>query len=74
MIQRGKHMRLAVESRATLGIRGQSVWEDLDGHVAPQLGIPRPIHLAHATGTETAGDFVRTDARADADHDAPILR
>jgi len=68
MVQPGENVCLALEPSSPLGIRGESVWQDVDRHVAPQLGVTRAKHLAHPAGPEHAGHFVGAYASADADH------
>jgi hypothetical protein len=38
--------------------------ENLQGDIAAQPGIARPIDLAHAPGAERGDNFVRAEARA----------
>ena len=60
----GDRARLALEAGERLGIVGQIGGEDLDGHVAVELGIPCAVDLAHATGAEVRENLVRTQAGA----------
>ena len=55
-------MRLAFESREPLWIGREYLWQDFDRDVALQPRIAGAIHLAHAAGSERAGDFVWTEA------------
>jgi hypothetical protein len=48
VIKRRKHARFALEPRQALGMRCKPGRQDLDRHVAPELGISRAIDLAHA--------------------------
>ena len=38
--------------------------QDLDGNVASEPGIARPMHLPHAAAAEAGKDFVGTEAGA----------
>jgi hypothetical protein len=51
MIERRQDFRFALESRQPLAIVGDISGQDLEGDLALQLRIPRPIHLAHSAGT-----------------------
>src|SRR5262249_60387688 len=63
MIQGREDVRLALKPRQTLGIAGNGRREDFERDLALQPRIPRPIHLAHATGAERCNDFVGADTR-----------
>jgi hypothetical protein len=56
MVQRGEHPRLAPEapqaSRVSRDLGGQR----LDGDIAAQPSIVRPVHLAHAPGADEGED------------------
>ena len=65
MIQCGERLRLAFEPREPVRIGGKELRQDLDGHVAIELRIARPIHLAHSASANGAGDLVRAEACAD---------
>jgi hypothetical protein len=64
MIERGQHLRLALETCEAVGVERERVGDDLQRDVAIQLGIAGAIDLAHAAGAELADDFVRADTRA----------
>ena len=64
VVQRGQHLRFALETGEAIRIAGEGVRQDLQRDVAIQLGIARAIHLAHAAGAEGGEDFVRAEARA----------
>ena len=61
MIQRREHLRLAVKPCEPLGIRRHDLREHLDGYVAIQLRVVRPVDLTHPSGAELGADFIRTD-------------
>ena len=62
VIQRRERLRFASEPRQALGIAGEKVRQDFDGDVAIESGVARTIHLAHASGTDGDGNFVRAEA------------
>ena len=55
MVERSQHLRLPREACQPIGIEGEGVGDDLQRHVAMQLGIAGAIDLAHAPGTECGG-------------------
>ena len=62
MIQRGERLRFACEPREAVGIVGEGVREDLEGHVAIEPRIARAVHFAHPAGTQRGEDLVRAEA------------
>ena len=64
MIERGEGLRLALEPRETIGIRGERVRQDLDRDLATERRVRRPVHLAHSAVADRRGDFVDAEARA----------
>ncbi len=38
--------------------------EDLDGHIAVETGIARPVHFTHTARPQRANDFIRAEFRA----------
>ena len=64
MVQRGEHLRLALEPRQPLGVGDERLGQDLDRDVAVEPRVARAIHLAHAAGAEGGEDLVRTQAGA----------
>jgi len=64
MVQRGEDLRLSLEASEAIGIIGEGIRQDFQGDVAIQLGIARPIHLAHSPFTDLGGDLVRAKAGA----------
>ena len=58
MVQGGDALRLALEPRPELGIRGQLRREQLQGHVALQAGVAGAIDLAHPAGAQRHRDLV----------------
>ena len=64
MIQRGEHLRLALEPGKTIRIGRYTVWQDFDCNVAIELRVARAIDLAHPAPAERSEDFVRAEACA----------
>ena len=54
---------LAFEALPALGIGRRLRREELEGDVALQLGVARPIHLPHATGSDERDDLVVSESR-----------
>ncbi len=67
MIELAGRSRLLLEAIDPAGIGRQRVRDQLDGHVAAQPGIARPIHDAHAAGAQPAEDLVVIDPGAGRD-------
>ncbi len=59
VIERGEQPRLALEARQALGVVGELRGQHLDRDVAPQLGVARPVDLAHAACTQRPDNLVR---------------
>ena len=64
MIQRRERLRFALEARQTVRISRDGLGQHLDGDLPRQVGVRRPIHLAHAAHANLGGDFVRAEACA----------
>ena len=64
MIQRGEDLRFALEPREPVRVGRERLGQDLDGDVAIELRVARPIHFAHPAGAEGGEDLVRAEARA----------
>ena len=61
MIQRRQHLGFALEAGQPFGIAGELLGQYFDGYVAAELAVVGLVHLAHATGADVAGDFVRPE-------------
>ena len=61
----GEKLRFALESRETLLVLGERCRQDLDRHLALELGVGGAIDLAHAALAELGGDLVGAEALAD---------
>ena len=66
--QRGEHLRLALETRQPIAVGRKDLRDDLEGHVAPEPRVPRPIDLPHPALAEKRGDFVDAEAGARGQH------
>src|SRR5262245_36610489 len=64
MIERREYIGFALETGDAVGISAEAFGDDLEGDVAPEFRIPRPIHLAHAAGPEGFQDLVRAKSSA----------
>ena len=62
MVEGGERVRFAGESREPIRIIGEGVGQNLQRHVAMELGVAGSIHLPHATFTELRGNFVDAEA------------
>ena len=62
-VRRGLPLR-AESAPADRGRLRETVGQDLDGDLALQLRVRRPIHLAHPTLADLRGDFVDAEAGA----------
>jgi hypothetical protein len=65
MVERGQHLRLALESGEAIPIEREGLGDNLQRDVASELGIARALHLAHTASPEGRDDFVRAEADAD---------
>ena len=52
---------LALEARHALRVARKRFRQDLERHVALQLGIPRAVYLPHPSRAEGCEDFVRAE-------------
>ena len=52
MVQRGEDFRFALESGHPFRVSRERLGQDLDGDVAIEPRVARPIHFAHAAGAE----------------------
>ena len=61
MIQRSEHPRLALEASPAFWVGVERARQDLDCHVASQLGVVGTKNFAHSTGSEFRCHAVRAD-------------
>ncbi len=74
MVEGAGRARLVLEA-AKLRLVGQAVpRQDLDGDLAAQPRIARPVHLSHAAGAEQFQDLVGSQARARLEAGLPPVR
>jgi hypothetical protein len=74
VIQRGKNLGFAAETRESLRVVGERVGQDLQGDVATELCVAGAIDLAHAARPERRDDFVRARrVSADVDMGATLI-
>ena len=64
MIERGEDFGFALEPGQPIRIPGDRCGQHLDGHGPLQIGVSRPIDLAHAAHADLGGDFIRAEAGA----------
>ena len=64
VVERGQHLRFALEACEAIGIERERIGDDLQRDVASQFRIARPIHFAHAAGPKGGEDLVRAEADA----------
>ena len=64
MIQRGEDFGFALKARQPIGVSRQRRRQDLDGDLALQLRVGRPIHLPHAAFADFGGDLIRAETGA----------
>ena len=62
MVQGGERPGFPLESGDTLRISDEHRRKNLDGDVSSEFRVARPIHFAHAAGSESGDDLVRTEA------------
>ena len=51
-------LRLALEAREPIGVRGEGLGQQLQRDLAPELRVGRAVDLAHAAGADCGGDAV----------------
>ena len=58
MIERGKDLRFTCEAREAFRIVRETVRQDFQRDVAPELRVARPVDLAHPAGAEQRQNLV----------------
>ena len=73
MVELGQELRLALEAREALRVRGEGRGQDLDRDLALELRVGGAVDLAHAALAELGGDLVGAEAgsRAEAHRALP---
>src|SRR5579864_9514343 len=64
MVQRGEDLRFALETSHAVGVRGERLRQDLDGHVPVEIGVAGAVDLPHASAAQQVRDSVRPQPRA----------
>ena len=67
MIETGEDLRLALEPSKSIRIFGKRLGQDLQRHLAVELGIGGLPHLTHPTFTNLGGDCAMAESCADAE-------
>jgi hypothetical protein len=62
MVQRGEHLRFALESGQAIGIAREYLGQDLERDIAAEPRIARAPHFAHAARAEGGQHFIRAEA------------
>src|SRR5262245_1056581 len=62
MVQRGDCASFLVEPVHAIRVIRKRLGQDLDGNLAVQPGVARPVHFAHTTCTKRGGDLVGTES------------
>jgi hypothetical protein len=69
MVQRGDRAGFPLEAF------GERTFDRLDGNIAIEPGIVRPVDIAHASGAGRCRDFIRSQKRSGCQsHEAAIIR
>jgi hypothetical protein len=72
MADRREHLRFAFESRHALGIVRERRRQHLDGDLAMQDGVGRPVDLSHASRADLLSDAIVGEGLAN--HAADVIR
>ena len=64
VVQGGQHLGFTGKARQPIGIVGDGGEQHLERHVALQLRVTRPVHLAHAARSEGCQDLVGAESCA----------
>jgi hypothetical protein len=64
MIEGREYVCLAFEASQAIRMSREQIRQDLEGNVAMQLRIARPVNFAHAACPERADDLIRTEHRS----------
>lgn len=67
MVERGQHLRFALEARESLRICRECLGQELQGYVASKFRVACAIELAHPARSEQADYFVRAETSTRAD-------
>ena len=64
MVQARKRARFPLEARSSFFSLEELFRQDLDRHIAPELRVPCPVHLAHPARAERREDLVGAELRS----------
>ena len=64
VVQGGEDLRFAAKARQALWIVTDGGGQSLERNLAPEIRVPRAVHLAHPADAEQRHDLVRAKARA----------
>ena len=64
VIQRGEDFRFPLKPRHSFRISNEGLRQDLDGDIAIEPRVARPIHFTHPASPKGGENLVRTEARA----------
>jgi hypothetical protein len=73
MIQGSQNPGLPFETGHALGIFDKDIGQDLQGHVATELVVARPVNIPHAARAQLFGDAVMSDGLTDQNVSTPML-
>ncbi len=65
MVQRGQHLRFALEAGQPVGVCGEGVGENFECYVTVEGSIGGPIDLAHAALANEGSDIVVAEPGTD---------
>jgi hypothetical protein len=58
VVELGQELGLALEAVEPAFVLGEGGGQHLDRHLAVELGVGHPVHLAHPALAQLGGDFV----------------
>ena len=64
VVQRREKSRFPLETSEPFRIAGEGIRQNLDRHVATELGVAGAIHLAHGSGSDETAELVETEPRS----------
>ena len=64
VIEQREDLRFALEAGEALGVEHKGLWQNLQGDVAIQHRVARPIHVSHPAGTDGVLNLVIAEAGA----------
>ncbi len=64
MVQGGEDLGFPLEPGDSLGVSGQRLGQYLDGHLAIERRVGRPIHFPHPAFADLGSNLIRAEAGA----------